>query len=98
MAANAVLNIRLPEDLKRHGNQVLDKNNVSISQVVRDLYKYMETEQDIPSFAKPNEDSDKFERRRRLLETLDKSPNIPDDLDLKRIKGDRLMKKYGERP
>ena len=36
MASSAVLNIRLPEDLKRHGNQVLERNGISTSEAVRD--------------------------------------------------------------
>lgn len=97
MASNAVLNVRLPEDLKKHGNQVLSRNGISVSQIIRDLYSYMEAEQDIPSFAKPSHKADKFENRRRLLKEIDLGLDIPTDLDLKKIKDERIMEKYGER-
>lgn len=98
MASNAVLNIRLPEELKNHGNQVLDRNGISVSQIVRDLYRYMEAKQDIPSFAKQDDSSDKFENRRCVLRGLNLGLDIPEDFDFKKIKGDRLVEKFGERP
>lgn len=97
MAADAVLNIRLPKELKAHGNQVLERNGKSISQVVRDLYEYMESEQDLPSFAKKDAACDKYAERRELLKDLQLNIEIPDDVDLKSIRHERVMKKYGER-
>ena len=58
MAATATLNVRLPEDLKDRGAQVLRREGVSVSDAVRGLYEYMEKEQRLPEFIKPaNEDA-----------------------------------------
>lgn len=96
MTADAVLNIRLPKELKVHGNQVLDRNGKSISQVVRDLYEYMESEQDLPSFAKKDAACDKYAERRELLKDLQSSIEIPENIDLKSMRHERIMKRYGE--
>lgn len=53
MAATATLNVRLPEDLKDRGAQVLKREGVSVSDAVRGLYEYMEREQRLPEFIKP---------------------------------------------
>ncbi|MFQ8869067.1 MAG: type II toxin-antitoxin system RelB/DinJ family antitoxin, partial [Eggerthella lenta] len=50
MAATATLNVRLPEDLKDRGAQVLRREGVSVSDAVRGLYEYMEKEQRLPEF------------------------------------------------
>lgn len=97
MASDAVLNIRLPKELKKHGNQVLEQNGKSVSQVVRDLYEYMESQQDLPAFAKRNRTIDKYAERRNLLKKIEPGIEIPEDFDLKSAKHDRIMEKYGER-
>lgn len=97
MASNAVLNIRLPEELKKHGNQVLERNGKSISQVVRDLYEYMASEQELPPFARRDCKHAKFEDRRKLLKNIGSEIEIPEGFDLEEAKRDRIMEKYGER-
>lgn len=97
MASDAVLNIRLPKELKKHGNQVLERNGKSVSQVVRDLYEYMESEQDLPAFAQKGQACDKYAERRELLKGLNLGIDVPENLDLKEARRERIMGKYGER-
>lgn len=96
MASNAVLNIRLPEELKKHGNQVLEREGVSVSQVVRDLYEFMSAEQDIPSFAKRANEEDRYERRRKALREIQGTIRVPHDADLGKLRDERIMGKYGD--
>lgn len=73
MAATATLNVRLPEDLKDRGAQVLKREGVSVSDAVRGLYEYMEKEQRLPEFIKPaNEDARRaaVERKRSALRDM----------------------------
>ncbi|RDB73296.1 hypothetical protein C1875_00105 [Eggerthella lenta] len=73
MAATATLNVRLPEDLKDRGAQVLRREGVSVSDAVRGLYEYMEKEQRLPEFIKPaNEDARRsaVERKRSTLRDM----------------------------
>lgn len=96
MPSDAVLNIRLPKDLKKHGNQVLERHGKSVSQIVRDLYTYMESEQDIPDFAKDDQPRDKYAERRDILKGIEPSIKIPDDVDPKDVRHARIIEKYGE--
>lgn len=96
MASNAVLNIRLPEELKKHGNQVLEREGVSVSQVVRDLYEFMSAEQDVPSFAKHGDAQSKYEKRRETLRKLQGKIRVPHDVDVKDLRDERIMGRYGE--
>ena len=73
MAATATLNVRLPEDLKDRGAQVLRREGVSVSDAVRGLYEYMEKEQRLPEFINPaNEDARRsaVERKRSTLRDM----------------------------
>lgn len=42
MSATATLNIRLPEELKEHGMQVLARQHISVSEAVRQLFCELE--------------------------------------------------------
>lgn len=96
MASSAVLNIRLPEDLKRHGNQVLERNGISTSEAVRKLYEYLEREQDIPEFMNDCSNTRQYENRRRALRTIVGSLQVPDGLDLDNLQKERFDEKYGD--
>jgi len=65
----ATLNVRMPEDLKRNGDRVLERNGVSVTEAIRALYTYLDREQALPPFMATPEDliSDKVRRRREML-------------------------------
>ena len=65
MSATATLNIRLPEDLKEHGMQVLARENVSVSDLVRSLFQELEETQTLPEFALRNKRAAEGEIRRK---------------------------------
>lgn len=48
MAATGTLNIRLDRNLKESGMQVLERNNVSVSEAVRRLFVSMAQTQELP--------------------------------------------------
>lgn len=52
MAAVATLNVRLPEDLKERGMQVLEREGVSASELIRDLFRELGETQQLPDFAR----------------------------------------------
>ena len=55
MAAVATLNVRLPEDLKERGMQVLEREGVSVSELIRALFRELEATQELPDFARARE-------------------------------------------
>lgn len=48
MEQNATLNARLPMSLKQHGCEVLEREGVGVSEVIRALFEYLECNQKIP--------------------------------------------------
>lgn len=48
MATDVMLNVRLDKGLKEHGCQVLEKNGLSVTSLVRNLFEYMEATQQVP--------------------------------------------------
>lgn len=67
MGTVATINVRLPQDLKEHGMQVLDKTGMSVSDFVRRGFEYMEREQKIPEGLYASTDEEDVLTKRRLL-------------------------------
>ncbi|WP_139652116.1 type II toxin-antitoxin system RelB/DinJ family antitoxin [Raoultibacter phocaeensis] len=91
----ATLNVRMPEDLKRNGDRVLEREGVSVSDAVRGLYRYLEDEQKVPEWLIEGTESkdDVFERRRRALRQLVGIVSLPPDFDFDAVRHERLMRK-----
>lgn len=95
MASDAVLNIRLPKDLKLHGNQVLERNGLSVTQVVRNLYEYMEREQAVPHELEAGSSDALYQQRRMLLRKVAGSSTCAQSQNTKDIRAERIMTKHG---
>ena len=48
MATDVMLNVRLDKTLKEHGAQVLERNGLSTTALIRNLFEYMEANQEVP--------------------------------------------------
>ncbi len=73
MPATATINIRLPEDLKNQGMHVLEREGVSVSELVRSLFTAMGKQQRIPSFSEtgnPRTKDDIAEERREIMRSM----------------------------
>lgn len=70
MGATATLNIRLPEELKEHGMQVLAKQHISVSEAVRQLFCELESSQQVPDFLADAYPRDDIRGKRQLLRTM----------------------------
>lgn len=95
MAATATLNVRLPEPLKKHGSQVLEREGIGASEAIRALYEYMEREQAIPECIKGANDDDKYARRRALLKSFAgcaSAEGLPENWTMRDIKDERLAR------
>jgi antitoxin component of RelBE/YafQ-DinJ toxin-antitoxin module len=90
---NATINVRLPRDLKQGGDRVLKKAGVSPSELIRDLYRYMEREQELPEFSandRQEAQKDEIERKRRLMRSL--VGVLPPDVDFDEMRRARLQR------
>ena len=65
--AVATLNVRLPEDLKERGMQVLEREGVSVSELVRDLFRELEKTQELPDFVRAGKGGSEAEAKRAAL-------------------------------
>lgn len=67
MSATATLNIRLPEELKEHGMQVLARQHISVSEAVRQLFCELERSQQVPEFLADASPRDDIQGKRQLF-------------------------------
>ncbi len=95
MTSDAVLNVRLPQDLKDQGSRVLKKNHVTVTGVIRRLYEYMEREQKIPDCLIEDEQIPLREKRRQILRSVAGSIHLPAGLDEDDARGMYLDAKHG---
>lgn len=98
MAASATLNVRLPEPLKNHGTQVLEREGLGPSEAIRALYEYMEREQSVPECIKQTDTQDKYATRRELLREFAgcaSGNSLPENWTMKDIKDRRLARIIG---
>ena len=105
MSATATLNIRLPEELKEHGMQVLARQHISASEAVRQLFCELERSQQVPDFLADAAPRDNIQRKRRLLRTMVSAsrpapdalepPIAPKDHDWREDWHEHLLEKHG---
>lgn len=94
MGATATLNARLPETLKRHGTQVLERNGVSTTEAVRRLYEYLEREQDVPAWMRADGQEARAAKRDALRGFVGSVRALPDRSPDDPRSGDELMRDY----
>ena len=89
----ATLNVRMPEELKAGGDAVLARKGKSVSDAVRDLYAYLEDNQDLPAFMKDDEATKSEELTQRRRAALKRVAGVlPADVDLDSSKQQRLSR------
>ena len=96
MATTATLNVRLPEELKKYGGQVLDRNGISVSDAVRSLFEYLQDNQCLPAFLEKSDEESIYERRRKLARSLVGIVSVPEGFDAREAREERLAEKYKE--
>ena len=93
MAQASTLNIRLLDSLKAHGNQVLEKEGITVSEAVRKLYEYLEREQKMPECLMSNAEDDIYERRRATLKQFAGCAPLPSGFTAENVRCERLARK-----
>jgi antitoxin component of RelBE/YafQ-DinJ toxin-antitoxin module len=92
---SATINVRLAHDLKQNGDKVLARTGTSISELVRELYRYMEREQEVPKLLmgeQPtgNERNILTKKRQEALTSI--TGLLDGEIDLDEMKRERLQK------
>jgi DNA-damage-inducible protein J len=79
--STATINVRLPQELKRGGDEVLRRAGVTVTQAIRSLYGYMDEHQDIPPFigrGTTDAKRDAIAQKRAALASLAGIANVTD--------------------
>ena len=92
MLADATLNARLNRNLKTRGDAVLSRGGVSVSDAIRSLYQYLDEHQEMPSWMRETEETDKYEQRRAGMRDLVGVASLPHDFDVDELKNERLSR------
>ena len=97
MESVATINVRMPENLKRNGGKVLERNRVSPTELVRSVYRYMEQNQAIPECLDIAADNQKeaVQSRRLLLRRIAGTIDFGGEVDVKQAREERIAAKYG---
>ena len=97
MESAATINVRMPESLKRNGGKVLERNQVSPTDLVRSMYRYMAENQVIPECLDVTADSRSaaIDSHRLLLRRIAGTVDIGEEFDMETMHADRIAAKYG---
>ncbi len=90
--SEATLNVRMPAALKHNGDAVLKRNDLSVSQAVRELYEYLEKNQELPDCLASSTETRQqaIARKRALLKSM--TGVVAPDVALDEIKAERLAR------
>lgn len=98
MEAAATINVRLPEELKRAGGKVLERNGVSPTDLVRSVYRYLYRNQALPECldVAPSSADTVYQARRAMLRRYDGFKVEAVDSDSGSDRASRIEGKYGD--
>lgn len=95
MAATETINVRLPEDLKRQGTQVLKQNGISLSEAIRRMLEYLNQEQMVPEWMLAADASlNSVQVKRQKLRFLAGSCPVDPDVDAKEVYRAHLLEEH----
>jgi len=87
----ATINVRIQSNLKSGGEEVLEREGISVSDAVRRLYSYLETKQSLPEFLRDTSENSSqkvIEKKRATLKGL--VGVLPFDASLEQARDKRL--------
>ncbi|ACV21432.1 bifunctional antitoxin/transcriptional repressor RelB [Slackia heliotrinireducens] len=98
MNAEAVISVSMPESLKQGGTQVLDRLNVSPTELVCSVYRYLLNEQALPPCLDIAQDgkTTPHQRRRLLLRSVAGTVELPGGYVLDQDREARILEKYAD--
>ena len=87
-----MLNIRMPQELKTSGEEVLRANGISTTEAIKCFYEQLGRTQEIPKWIN-NADNKNTTEKRKLLRKLAGSAPLESNTSLQDLRGERLSKK-----
>ncbi len=90
--STVMLNVRMPQELKDTGDEVLSSYGISTSVAIRKFYEQLTTSQELPEWLK-NSNSNKTDNKRQLLREIIGCAPLEENMSYKQLKYERLNKK-----
>ena len=87
----ATINVRIKSNLKSGGEEVLEREGISVSEAIRRFYSYLETKQSFPEFLRDTDKNDSqkaIEKKRAVLKGL--VGVLPHDVSLEKARDRRF--------
>ena len=88
----AMLNVRMPQELKTAGESVLKANGINATQAIRKFYEYLKNSQEIPSWINEGE-LEQTNNKRLLLRELAGCAPLEREMTLEDLRNERLKNK-----
>ena len=89
----STINVRLDATLKQHGMEVLNDCGMSVTDAVRTLFQYMESNRTLPpELANSTKQEDVYQQRRKMMRSL--IGILPSDVTLEEAREARLSKHF----
>lgn len=92
MGRQVMLNIRMDKGLKAEGDSVLAHAGTSATKAIRSLYRYMETNHEVPSCCLDSEVTTTSDSRRTMMRQLVGVAPLKPGENVEDIKRERLSK------
>ena len=91
-----MMNIRMPQDLKEAGEEVLHANGISATEAIRSFYALLAKTQEVPTWITHSENNE-ISSKRNLLKQLSGSAPLKEGETLESLLEERLRKEvYGK--
>lgn len=87
-----MVNIRMPQELKASGEEVLHANGISATEAIKSFYEQLGRTQEIPKWIMSADDNE-LEKKRKLLRKLAGGAPLDDKTKLDDLRKERLSKK-----
>ena len=94
--STSMLNIRMPQDLKEAGEEVLHANGISATEAIRSFYTQLAKTQEVPTWI-PHSEGNEIASKRKLLKQLSGTAPLKEGETLEVLREERLRKEiYGK--
>lgn len=87
-----MVNIRMPQELKATGEEVLHANGISATEAIKSFYELLGRTQEIPKWVDATDNKKTIEKRQLLRKLVGCAP-LENNMTLQDLRHERLSKK-----
>ncbi len=90
--STVMLNVRMPQELKVTGDEVLSSHGIGVSEAIRKFYEQLSTSQELPKWLM-NSNSAKIDDKRMLLREIVGCAPLEKEMTLEDLRSEHLSKR-----